>query len=408
MAILKYKDKDGNFVVLPTGGGSSAPPIAEDVSYDNSSSGLKAEDTQAAIDELSENIINYSIDETGTGLTIDGGFITQLTVNNNCILINKTTSKTSSVENLKDENNNIYNFNDFDFLILTMHSSYGGSGEGWEMEPALITPKFYKIKKNIGLSYNNGTSRSVIVTYIDDTHIGFIDTYTGFEEFYVYGIILKNKTFGINKKQHHYSTDEQVVGTWINKKPIYEIVTTEMPENIDEIIYKSTNSLTSNSLIPVMTSDTEPYGKATASANRTATYQSYAYAAFNNIDSPWWDSYGGGNCPQWVMYEFPEEIYKRITQIDYKMLHEADTSATADIQFQVSIDGEKWEDIHSVTVTMDRVVHQDIIDITKRFKFFRVYFSRSGLDSQQCRISYVKLIGQDVKPLIIQYTKTTD
>ena len=90
------------------------------------------------------------------------------------------------------------------------------------------------------------------------------------------------------------------------------------------------------------------------------------------------------------------------------MLHEVDTSATADIRFQVSIDGEKWEDIHNVTVTMDRVVHQDIIDITKRFKFFRVYFSRSGLDSQQCRISYVKLIGQDVKPLIIQYTKTTD
>ena len=35
MAILKYKDKDGNFVVLPTGGGSSTPPIAEDVSNDN-------------------------------------------------------------------------------------------------------------------------------------------------------------------------------------------------------------------------------------------------------------------------------------------------------------------------------------------------------------------------------------
>ena len=233
MAILKYKDKDGNFVVLPTGGGSSAPPIAEDVSYDNSSSGLKAEDTQAAIDELSENVINYSIDETGTGLTIDGGFITQLTTNNNCILINKTTSKASSIENLKDENNNIYNFNDFDFLILTMHSSYDGSGGSWEMEPALITPEFFQMKKNIGLSYNNGTSRSVIVSYIDDTHIGFIDTYTGFEEFYVYGIILKNKTFGINKKQHHYSTEEQVVGTWVDGKPLYE-KTIELSQTISK------------------------------------------------------------------------------------------------------------------------------------------------------------------------------
>lgn len=222
MAILKYKDKDGNFVVLPTGGGSSVPPTAENVSYDNSLSGLKAEDTQAAIDELSENVIDYSLDETGTGLTIEGGFITQLTANNNCILINKTTSKASSVENLKDENNNIYNFNDFDFLILTMHSSYSGNGGSWEMEPALITPEFFQMKKNIGLSYNNGTSRSVIVSYIDDTHIGFVDTYTGFEEFYVYGIILKNKTFGINKKQHQYSTDEQIVGTWIDGKPLYE------------------------------------------------------------------------------------------------------------------------------------------------------------------------------------------
>lgn len=62
------------------GGGSSS---AEDVSYDNTDSGLTAENVQAAIDEIVSDMpspINYSTDEQDTGLTwIDGKKIYQKT-----------------------------------------------------------------------------------------------------------------------------------------------------------------------------------------------------------------------------------------------------------------------------------------------------------------------------------------
>ena len=62
------------------GGGSSS---AEDVSYDNTDSGLSAENVQAAIDEIVDKMpsaVNYSTSEQDTGLTwIDGKKIYQKT-----------------------------------------------------------------------------------------------------------------------------------------------------------------------------------------------------------------------------------------------------------------------------------------------------------------------------------------
>lgn len=65
---------------IDAGGGSSS---AEDVSYDNTDSGLTAENVQAAIDEIVNEMpsaVNYSTNEQDTGLTwIDGKKIYQKT-----------------------------------------------------------------------------------------------------------------------------------------------------------------------------------------------------------------------------------------------------------------------------------------------------------------------------------------
>ena len=48
--------------------------------------------------------------------------------------------------------------------------------------------------------------------------ISFSNAYSGYSSYYtVYGI-----TQGVNQVGHHYSTNEQVIGTWIDGKPIYQ------------------------------------------------------------------------------------------------------------------------------------------------------------------------------------------
>lgn len=48
--------------------------------------------------------------------------------------------------------------------------------------------------------------------------ISFSNAYSGYSSYYtVYGI-----TQGVNQVGHHYSTSEQVIGTWTNGKPLYE------------------------------------------------------------------------------------------------------------------------------------------------------------------------------------------
>ena len=68
---------------VENGGGSGGASTAADVSYDNTSSGLTADDVQEAIDELNEKIppaIAYSTTEHVIGTWLDGRDIYQKTL----------------------------------------------------------------------------------------------------------------------------------------------------------------------------------------------------------------------------------------------------------------------------------------------------------------------------------------
>ena len=249
MAILKYKDKDGNFVVLPTGGGSSVPPIAEDVSYDNSSSGLKAEDTQTAIDELSENVIDYSLDETGTGLTIDGG----LSVPRNQII---------HCEVYKSGGND-YNYTGTALLFDTIITN---EGECYNPETGLFTcpqdgmylvnftffsnttastnhrPAIFLNNTPYVISdgqYGKALTATISCKKNDTISIGSYSSSYNINFFTARAhnlltITLVNTLALPNKKQQHqYSTDEQIVGTWIDGKSLYE-KTIELSQTISK------------------------------------------------------------------------------------------------------------------------------------------------------------------------------
>ena len=238
MAILKYKDKDGNFIVLPTGGGSSVPPTAENVSYDNSVSGLEAENTQAAIDELSENVIDYSLDGTGTGLTIEGG----LSVPRNQII---------HCEVYKSGGND-YNYTGTALLFDTIITN---EGECYNPETGLFTcpqdgmylvnftffsnttastnhrPAIFLNNTPYVMSdgqYGKALTATISCKKNDTISIGSYSSSYNINFFTAKAhnlltITLVNTLSLPNKKQQHqYSTDEQIIGTWVDGKPIYE------------------------------------------------------------------------------------------------------------------------------------------------------------------------------------------
>lgn len=71
--------------VKKAGGGGSTTPTAADVTYDNTSSGLTADDVQEAIDELDAVIKDghvYSTDEHYVGKWIDGSDLYEITLQN--------------------------------------------------------------------------------------------------------------------------------------------------------------------------------------------------------------------------------------------------------------------------------------------------------------------------------------
>lgn len=89
------------------------------------------------------------------------------------------------------------------------------------------------------------------------------------------GVIMKNKiqyTDGSGEK-HDYSTDEQVVGTWIDEKPIYETTYIfSSPLTIETNLWTNT---------PVLTSDKETIIKVVG-IHPLGTCWNYMSAAINN------------------------------------------------------------------------------------------------------------------------------
>lgn len=103
-----------------------------------------------------------------------------------------------------------------------------------------------------------------------------------------------------------------------------------------------------NVKVPTMTSDTAPYGKASASHVATATYA--AYKAFDNSAAPsassGWVS-GQSTLPQWIQYEFTSPVSIKRANIIFNNIN-----STATIKISASTDNSNFTDlINNVTVT---------------------------------------------------------
>lgn len=97
------------------------------------------------------------------------------------------------------------------------------------------------------------------------------------------------------------------------------------------------------SLIPAMTSDTTPSGIVSASSYSSTNYPWQAFRGFATIAGQLWDA--GGNCPQWLQYQFAAEQ----TIGNYGVTLGVIGASNVSFEFQVSDDGTNWTTVDTQT-----------------------------------------------------------
>lgn len=153
------------------------------------------------IDEIiSKNKVNYHLTEDGSGIQIDGGFgeINIFGIDYNNLIETIVTREYIAKENcyVEAETYSRDNRDEYYYVNNTLIGKEYGSGE-------MIYLHGIFLKKGDILTFREGVSHETTIR--------------------VFG--LYNIDFQKNEKnnKHNYSTEEQVIGTWADGKPIYEI-----------------------------------------------------------------------------------------------------------------------------------------------------------------------------------------
>ena len=191
MAILKYRDKNGNFVVLPTGSGGSS------VEWNQiQTSGTKI--AEVTIEGTKKDVFAPN-GGVGSGIVVD-------------TLIDATITTTDSYDFSASIDN-------YDMLLVT-GMTHINSSDYEQLNSLIIMKDDYYIEAVDGWSHSlnfsiNGSTRRAVFNF-NDGKLNVVK---------IENAALK-KIYGIKfiTQQHNYSTEEQIVGTWVNGKPLYERV----------------------------------------------------------------------------------------------------------------------------------------------------------------------------------------
>lgn len=223
MAILKYKDKNGNFVVLPTGGGSGSYelPIAsaetlggikigENLSITEDGT-LNAEASGTSV--LSPGAVLYDTEEKVIGKWINGKPLYQ---------------KVIKVDIRDRDWHNIQLNDSIDFVVKLKGILYYGDGY----------PYFIELQGN---TYPNTDERAMLLYKKDENYIryGVLYTQTDLTSTYLYIIIQYTKitdepnsfrpdiieNISIMRNldfSNIYTEEERIIGCWVDGRPIYQ------------------------------------------------------------------------------------------------------------------------------------------------------------------------------------------
>ncbi len=166
--------------------------------------------------------------------------------------------------------------------------------------------------------------------------------------------------------------------------------------------------------IPIMTSNTSPYGEAITTSEHSATYA--AWKAFNGTPSGETDrwSSASGVTDAGIGYRFTNSVC--VKRVKYYIRNQALTSDIAQdcsAVIQASNDGTTWIDIKTFSITAEMVIQENIVDVNNagfylyyRFKFLSAPY-RSAASTDYCGMTFLQFYGRELKVSVPTMTSNT-
>lgn len=334
----------------------------------------------------------------------------------------------------------------YDMLIVT-GMTHINSSDYEQLNSLTIMKDDYYIEAGDGWSHLlnfsiNGSSTRRIVFNFNDGKLNVVK---------IENAALK-KIYGIKfiTQQHNYSTEEKIVGKWIDGKNIYQktyntnnISLDVSKENIENIIngFVCIENDEENQipLIPIISGENDKV----LCSNETSWngYIHYAWKLFNGYNGDETGSWGvngvGNSSINWVLYRFDKPIIPKKCLLKNYSIY----TQNATIEFQFSKNGEDWVtlggpyDAREYNIAGEEKYYE--FENNETYSYFRFYVigclnTVNGFICVDCvqvygfETKYKKTISSDIitfesnnlvidKPLnsmiksvTIQYTKTTD
>jgi subtilisin-like proprotein convertase family protein len=150
---------------------------------------------------------------------------------------------------------------------------------------------------------------------------------------------------------------------------------------------ESSTSSSTETLIPVMTSDTLPSGVASAS---TQGVNQEAWRAFDDSDSSVWDNQYAG-IPAWIQYQFSSK--KVITS--YQFRSDFGTGMPSEWEFQGSNNGTDWTTLDSQSILPPAPYTSPILQLTNTtaYLYYRMFISAIESGWVDVSITWLKMFG---------------
>ena len=157
-------------------------------------------------------------------------------------------------------------------------------------------------------------------------------------------------------------------------------------------------------LVPVMTSNTAPYGEAIASSENS---NNVAYCAFNNVNDAWVTGTGVAVAGSWLSYKFfvPANV-KRFKLTN--RLSGGDVKSVKNFKLQATNGKDAWVDLGVYTNESDKQgfeAYYDVINDTYYMQY-RVYVD-SGYSTENVTIGELQFYGRQLESLVPPMTSNT-
>lgn len=153
--------------------------------------------------------------------------------------------------------------------------------------------------------------------------------------------------------------------------------------------------------VPVMTSNTAPYGQAsTNSAYGASGYE--AYRAFDNNTSDYWQSGSSGTSALGrIAYKFTNPVCVK------KVLHRMSTAANSTYKVQYSDDGTNWYDVADSTYSISQNVNTEVNISNNEYHLYWAAYHVSSVSTTRASASILQFYGRELSVSVPVMTSNT-